>query len=235
MPPAPDLFTFSWHLVVAMVLGSLLGLDRQLQHHPAGLRTNALVCSGSALFVSLSLLMQETASPTRMAAYIISGIGFLAGGVILREGLNVRGMNTAATLWCSSAIGVLVGSGYPQYGAVGTFFVLGLHLTIRPLDRWMENRTRTALNVETYYHLTIVCDEASDSEVRRELLQQVTCSTKMFVQGISSKDLDSHGDKQILADIYAVERVDHDLQEIINHFTVEEGVRSISWKKIQPL
>src|SRR3974377_1721040 len=87
----------------ALAMGLAIGVERQLGQHPAGLRTNALVCVGAALFVSLSRLMDHEASPTRIAAQVVSGIGFLGGGVILREGLNVKGMTTAATIWCSAA------------------------------------------------------------------------------------------------------------------------------------
>src|SRR6266478_4154737 len=89
---------FLVRIVAALAMGMAIGVERQLGQHPAGLRTNALVCLGSALFVSLTTLMSDRDSPTRVAAQIVSGIGFICGGAILREGLSVRGMNTAATL-----------------------------------------------------------------------------------------------------------------------------------------
>ena len=87
---------------VALALGVLIGLERQWHHRLAGLRTNALVATGSAAFVTISALMSEEPSPTRIAAQVASGVGFLGAGVILREGLSVRGLDTAATLWCSA-------------------------------------------------------------------------------------------------------------------------------------
>src|SRR6516164_11258988 len=98
----PEIVVFALHVGAALVMGAALGLERQFRGHPAGLRTNALVCVGSAMFVSLSHLMGDHDSPTRIASYIVSGIGFLGGGVILRDGLTVKGMNTAATLWCTA-------------------------------------------------------------------------------------------------------------------------------------
>src|SRR5262245_50173167 len=98
-------------------MGVAIGLERQFRQHTAGLRTNALVCVGAALFVSLSRFISPDTSPTRVAAQVVSGIGFLGGGVILREGFNVRGMNTAATLWCSAAVGTLAGAGLLIQGA----------------------------------------------------------------------------------------------------------------------
>src|SRR5271154_5826230 len=106
-----NLVRFTLNVGAAMLMGVALGLERQYRSHPAGLRTNSLVCVGAAMFVSLSGLMGV--NDTRIASYIVSGIGFLGGGVIIREGFNVRGMNTAATLWCSAAVGSLAGAGFP--------------------------------------------------------------------------------------------------------------------------
>jgi len=93
-----DYYDFLINVYSALGLGLLIGLEREFRQHPAGLRTNALVCVGSSLFMSLTFLLHDVGSPTRIASYIISGIGFLGGGVILKQGVNIRGMNTAATL-----------------------------------------------------------------------------------------------------------------------------------------
>ena len=98
-------------IAMALGLGVIIGFERQWHRRPADLRTNALVAIGSASFVLISALMNEENSPTRIAAQVASGIGFLGAGVILREGLSVRGLNTAATLWCSAAVGSLAGLG----------------------------------------------------------------------------------------------------------------------------
>ena len=97
--------TFLTNLSVALLLGVVIGLERQYNQHPAGLRTNALVCLGTALFVSLPHLYGHDLSPDHIVGQVVTGVGFLGGGVILREGLSVKGMNTAATLWCSAAVG----------------------------------------------------------------------------------------------------------------------------------
>jgi putative Mg2+ transporter-C (MgtC) family protein len=100
---------FALNLAAAFVLGSLIGAERQWRQRMAGLRTNALVATGAALFVILGMPTPDNAM--RVAAQVVSGIGFLGAGVIMREGLTVRGLNTAATLWCSAAVGTLSGSG----------------------------------------------------------------------------------------------------------------------------
>src|SRR3954454_5933154 len=87
-------------------------------------------------------------SPTRMASYVVSGVGFLGGGIILRDGLNVKGIDTAATLWCSAAVGTLVGSGFVLHGLAATLTVLALNLVLRPVARWLDTWFRTATDME---------------------------------------------------------------------------------------
>jgi putative Mg2+ transporter-C (MgtC) family protein len=123
---------FALRLGVGVGCGALIGLERQWRARMAGLRTNALVAAGATLFV-LYAVATEDSSPTRVASYVVSGIGFLGGGVILREGVNVRGLNTAATLWCSAAVGLLAGSGHPLHAALATGFVV---LAISRCGRW---------------------------------------------------------------------------------------------------
>src|SRR6266403_2205956 len=107
-----DPLLYAANIAVAFLLGLAIGLERELRHHEAGLRTNALVALGAALFVSLARLYDHEGSPTRVAGQVVSGIGFLAGGVIIRDGFSVKGLTTAATLWCTAAVGTLAGSGF---------------------------------------------------------------------------------------------------------------------------
>ena len=104
-----DWKVFLLRVTVALVLGALIGAERQLRQRLTGLRTNALVSTGACLFVLMTQAVPGMAATdaSRIAAYVVSGIGFLGGGVIMRDGLNVRGLNTAATLWCTAAVGVL--------------------------------------------------------------------------------------------------------------------------------
>jgi putative Mg2+ transporter-C (MgtC) family protein len=211
------------------MMGLGIGLERQFRQHPAGLRTNALVSVGAALFVSLTRLMGDDASPTRIASYIVSGIGFLCGGVILREGLNVKGMNTAATLWCSAAVGTLAGAGFARYALIGTAIILGVHLGLRPVGRLVDARLKTATNVETAYRLRVVCQDKDEGVIRNIMLRHVNSHGKMTVQGISTEEEGNNA--VVAADIFSVERQDRALQEIMSRLNLEPGVRSVSWEK----
>jgi putative Mg2+ transporter-C (MgtC) family protein len=123
------------NLLTALGLGVLIGIERQWRQRAAGLRTNALVAVGSAAFVALATVVEGENSPTRIAAQVASGIGFLGAGVILREGAGVRGLNTAATLWGAASVGVLAGSGYPLLATTAALLVILSNVLLRPLAR----------------------------------------------------------------------------------------------------
>src|SRR5580698_3012369 len=108
-------------LTVALLLGSAIGFERQWHQKMAGLRTNALVALGACGFCVFSAMVGQ-GDPTRVAAQVVTGIGFLGAGVILREGVNVHGLNTAATLWCSAMVGTFAGGGFWVPSLVATGF-----------------------------------------------------------------------------------------------------------------
>jgi putative Mg2+ transporter-C (MgtC) family protein len=136
--------TILLHLVLALVAGGLIGLERSYHGRPAGFRTHTLVCTASSLLMVLAAYQWEMfpnapletvrVDPTRMAQGIMTGIGFLGAGVIVKEGLTVRGLTTAASIWITAAIGILVGVGFYFPAAVATFLTLGT----LALFRWFE-------------------------------------------------------------------------------------------------
>src|SRR5262245_52017290 len=153
-----ELPEFAANIALALALGALIGVERQFRQHPAGLRTNALVSVGAALFVSLTRLMGDTASPTRIASYIVSGVGFLGGGVILKEGATIHGITTAATLWCSAAVGTLAGAGFALHAVVGVGTVLLIVIGLRPLSRWLDAWGRRTGRVPASYRVRVACE-----------------------------------------------------------------------------
>src|SRR4051812_30244577 len=101
--------TQAFGVIAAAIFGALIGFERQLRGHPAGLHTNSLVALGSAAYVIASVLVGDTSGPARVAGQVVTGVGFLCAGVIMHQGVTVRGINTAATVWCAAAVGVLAG------------------------------------------------------------------------------------------------------------------------------
>jgi putative Mg2+ transporter-C (MgtC) family protein len=157
-------------LALALMLGSAIGFERQWHQKMAGSRTNALVALGAAGFVIFSAMYPGADSPTRVAAQIVSGIGFLGAGVILREGVNVHGLNTAATLWCSAMVGTFAGGGFLMAAAAAATFVVITNLLLRPLVRRLNRRILTSSDAETYYTVEVTCKSAEEAHMRSLLL-----------------------------------------------------------------
>jgi putative Mg2+ transporter-C (MgtC) family protein len=144
-------------LGVAVVSGSVIGFERQWLQRMAGLRTNSLVAIGAAGFVVFSSMVSGDDSPTRMAAQVVSGVGFLGAGVILREGINVTGLNTAATLWCSAMVGTFAGAGQLAASGIAAGFVVLTNLLLRPLVRLINRQPHGAAEIETHYSVELRC------------------------------------------------------------------------------
>lgn len=143
--PATELI---FRLLIAAGLGAAIGLEREFRQKPAGLRTNILIAVGSALFTIVSIMIAERhgGTPDRIAAQIVTGVGFLGGGAILRSGKSVHGMTTAATIWVNAAIGMAAGSGAYAVAATATFLTLIVLLVLPPIERYFERRSGVVLH-----------------------------------------------------------------------------------------
>ena len=152
-----DYFEITLHLVIALAAGGIIGLERSYHGRPAGFRTHALVCLASSALMILTVyhgrwfeaasLERVAIDPTRMAQGIMTGIGFLGAGVIIREGLTVRGLTTAASIWITAAIGILIGVGF--YFPAG--IAAALTLIVLSVFRWIERK----MPIEFYANLTV--------------------------------------------------------------------------------
>lgn len=157
--------------LTAFVLGTLIGAERQWRQRSAGLRTTVLVALGAAAFADLGVQLAGPAGSTRIVAYIVSGIGFLGAGVILKDGANIRGLNTATTLWCSAAVGAFSGCGYPAQAALLTFFVLAGNTLLRPLVNYINRRPVSAATTEAQYMVHATCAPEDVPNVRDLLFE----------------------------------------------------------------
>lgn len=142
-------------LVLACVLGGLIGYERQSRRKSAGLRTNILVCLGSCLIMVLSENIYQqvegltNADPARLAAQVVSGIGFLGAGTIMKEGLTVRGLTTAACLWVVAGVGLAVGAGFYTGALFTSFLVFATLGTLSRLDDWVTHEKNMMISVES--------------------------------------------------------------------------------------
>jgi putative Mg2+ transporter-C (MgtC) family protein len=235
--PAVGVGVFAGRAVVALILGAVVGLERQWRQRTAGLRTNALVALGAALFEMFAVILtgQPGVDPTRIAAYVVSGIGFLGAGVILREGISVRGINTAATIWCSAAVGVLAGAGYLPAAAIGAGLILLGHLGLRPVARRVDRLPAApGIEIETSYSFRAVCRAAEQAHIRALMVQELE-RDGFVLHSVRSEDLDTgSGLAEITADLHRDGRDDLALETAVSRLSIEPAVRSLVWNVCQP-
>lgn len=174
-----DLVDILVHLLVAMTAGGLIGLERSYNGHAAGFRTHTLVCMSSSLLMLVALYQKEWFSqalvetvridPTRMAQGIMTGVGFLGAGVIMKDGLSVRGLTTAASIWITAAIGIMAGVGFYNAVAIVSVLTLGT-LTV---FRWIESKLPSLIYAQC--SLRINCNVSMSEKELRDLLAGHGC------------------------------------------------------------
>src|ERR1700744_5012725 len=144
-------------LGAAFVLGGLIGLERQVRQRNAGLRTMVLVSVGTAAFVHLGDRLAAAGGEASIVSYVVSGIGFLGAGVIMKEGTQVRGLNTAATLWSTAAVGAFAGAGLLGEATAVPIFVLAGNPLLRPLVDYANRRPIKPGETEALYQVHVTC------------------------------------------------------------------------------
>jgi putative Mg2+ transporter-C (MgtC) family protein len=154
-------------LLLSAFFGALVGIERQWRHKNAGLKTNALVSVGAASFGLIALLsFGPGSSPTQIAAGVVTGIGFIGAGVIMHRGASVQGINTAATLWAASGMGLAIGQGSYQLGSCILGTVLLVQFSLQWVANYINRRSALTFPVVTY-HLTLGFNSASSQAVLR--------------------------------------------------------------------
>ncbi|HXX76041.1 MAG TPA: MgtC/SapB family protein [Nitrospiraceae bacterium] len=223
------LLDFTCRIVLAVALGAVIGIERQYRQRGAGLRTNALVAMGAAAFVTLSSLLSGEQSPTRIAAQIVSGIGFIGGGVILREGLSIRGLNTAATLWCSAAVGSLAGSGFLGAAAITASVIVTTNVLLRPVGQLINRQSMEVSELEVTYHLTTTCQDTEEPHIRMLILQAVAREA-LLLKALRSEALPEAEVTKVQAEVVTNGRQDRLIEELTSRLSMEPSVRSVSWE-----
>ena len=220
---------FALRILIALLLGIAIGLERQWRQRMAGLRTNALVSLGAALFSSISVLMNSSANPTQIAAYIVSGTGFLAGAVIFKENFSVRGLNTAATLWATAAVGTFVGSGFYWEAAIGAVGVLTANIVLRPIVQRINRQPFDETELSREFTIRVTCDESKESSVRGALLGRLKATPQLVLRSIDSRNLD-HGEVEVVATVVATHGAELALERIVGRLSLERAISSASWR-----
>lgn len=227
-------FEFTIRLILAFTLGAAIGIERQWRQKSAGLRTNTLVSVGSAAFILLSVsLTGASGDPSRVASQIVTGIGFLGAGVIMKDGMSVSGLNTAATIWCSAAVGSLCGVGLYTQACIVSAFIMMAHLLLRPLGLQLSRlpfvKSATA---QTEYLFTIKCKEKVENHIRVLLMQYLNNDDKLLLRSLSSSDNGDPNNAIITAEIKSASPQDNSMEKIASRITIEHEVTKVSWEVV---
>ncbi|KXV03065.1 methyltransferase [Caballeronia megalochromosomata] len=221
---------FALRLFAAFACGVAIGLERQLRQRTAGLRTITLVTSGACLFVTLGMLTGNgVAGVTQIAAYVVSGVGFLGGGVIMRDKGSIQGINTAATLWCSAAVGVLCGTGHYGPAIAGTGVVLATNTLLRELSRAINATPVSSADIVREYVLTVIGRQEDEIHIRT-LLSNAMDAQPLSFQGLTSEDVDGEPPRiKVTATVRMHPKDQAKLERMASRMSMERGVSGISW------
>ncbi len=230
-PLALDLEIY-FRIVAALFLGACVGAERQWRSRSAGLRTNALVSLGSALFVIMGAyaFTGVEADPTRVAAQVASGIGFLGAGVILKEGASIIGLNTAATLWASAAVGCLAGGGMYTEATLGAACIVGANILLRRtakrIDAASANSKEDGQMVK--YTFRIGFPIIAEEQVR-QLVFQALNRPRYTVKSIDTEDLENGLDARLTLVVTSPEGDYAKIEKMIEQVVRAPDVTSLKW------
>ncbi|MFC7288450.1 MgtC/SapB family protein [Herminiimonas glaciei] len=218
-------------LTTAFMLGALIGFERQVRQRTAGLRTNTLVAVGAAVFVDLAVrfhaLHGGSPGPLQVIAYVVSGIGFLGAGAIMKEGSNVFGLNTAATLWGSAAVGCCAGAKLFPEAILAALFVLASNTLLRPVVNRINRRPIQEESSEATYTVYVVCQRTRQAEVYEKMVGLLEESNYPI------RAVDQHpfgnNDVEIEATLYATAVEAEELDGMMAILLQEAGVQQAFW------
>ena len=214
-------------LLTAFLLGGLIGFERQVRQRTAGLRTNTLVAVGSAAFVTMANQLGGHEGAVHVVAYVVSGIGFLGAGAIMKEGPNITGLNTAATLWGSAAVGACAGANLVGEALITALFVLASNTLLRPVVNRINRRPVQEEFSEATYAVYVICQRPRQAEVRERLVELLEAASYPV------RDVDQHAfgqaDAEIEATLYATAVEASALDRLMTILEAEPGVLQAFW------
>lgn len=205
-------------IAICFLLSICVGLERQYRHKIIGLRTNVLVSLGAFMFTSMSFNF-KTSDVTRIAAQVVSGIGFLGAGVILKDGNRVKGLNTAATLWCVASIGVLCASNMLIEATIGTIFILIANTVLRLLSKYIMDKVVT----DEICTLNINCNKNELKKIKNSI-ENLSSNYKFIIKNFEKKDID---DKNITITIKMISNTKRNFDRLVNYITSSFDINSI--------
>ena len=215
-------------LVTAFVFGTLIGAERQYRQRTAGLRTNVLVAVGAAAFVDLAMHLTGADGAVRVISYVVSGIGFLGAGVIMKQGMDVRGLNTAATLWASAAVGSCAGADMVAQAAALTVFVLAGNTLLRPLVNAINRIPFNEKASEATYYFKLAVTTEALPDMRDHLVEKLEAAK----YPVADVDVVEVGDDllEIVAKLVSTAVDPNELNAVAVDLQRQPGVRHATWE-----
>jgi putative Mg2+ transporter-C (MgtC) family protein len=214
-------------LSAAFVLGALIGAERQYRLRTAGLRTNVLVAVGAAAFVDLAMRLSAADGAVRVIAYVVSGIGFLGAGVIMKDGTNVRGLNTAATLWGSAAVGCCAGADMIAQAAALTVFVLAGNTLLRPLVNAINRSPIDEQALEATYFVKLLVDAQASAGLRDAVVERLEAAQ----YPVAEVEVAERGDlEEIVATLISTAIDASELDVVVADLAGKPGVHHATWE-----
>lgn len=215
-------------LTAAFVLGLLIGAERQYRQRTAGLRTTVLVALGAAAFVDLGMRLEGSAGAIRVIAYVVSGIGFLGAGVIMKEGMNVRGLNTAATLWGSAAVGACAGADMIAEAALVATFVIFGNTLLRPLVNAINRIPLDEQALEATYEVVVTTRDPTLAAVRETLVDYLEAA-QYPVSDITTVER-GEDTVEIVAKLISTAVDRKELDQVVDRLARLPGVSHATWE-----
>jgi putative Mg2+ transporter-C (MgtC) family protein len=227
MPTATD---FALRVLVGGLLGALIGFERQWRQRGAGVHTSALVAIGAALFALLGPVVGSD-SETRILANIVTGVGFLAGGVILRQGASISGLNTAATIWATAAVGALAGVGQFSHALIGSAGIVAFNLALQPLVERIDSRAALyqEQHGEKVYRVHAACADESVTDVRAGIVEAVQASN-LILHSLST-DSTEQG-QEVKVELRLMHRDDLAVERFASALGARPDVRHVRWRML---
>lgn len=215
-------------LGVAFVLATLIGAERQYRQRTAGLRTNVLVAVGAAAFVDLAMHLNGNSGGVHVIAYVVSGIGFLGAGVIMKQGMDVRGLNTAATLWASAAVGACAGADMVAQAVALTIFVLAGNTLLRPLVNAINRIPLNEKTSEATYYFKLAVTSHALPTMRDRLVEQLEAA-HYPVADVEVVEI-GDGQLEIVATLVPTAVDPNELNAVALEMQKQSGVRHATWE-----
>ncbi|RVG73122.1 MgtC/SapB family protein [Sinorhizobium meliloti] len=222
-----NILSISSRLVAALLLGALVGIERQWRQQHTGLTTHALVALGAAAYSAVPEILGAT-QDIRMGGQVVTGIGFLGAGLIMRDGMNVRGLNTAATVWATGAIGVFAGYGLLLEAAEAALMIVFINIILPRFATILNRYAPDRKEIERFYIVELKCPAKDEADVRSNLLKAMR-ARRLRLHSLESHAIVGTSSVEVEAIVYSEREEDELVEVLVGEMSLSPKIFSSSW------